>query len=101
MMETDTPIYINNIQIEHVENYIYLGQRYNTRDQKQDKEIQIRFMAGGHGQDSPSTVTTSWTHHAHWRDVSPGHVASNRYRKVTLEHDEKTSLRTTHVYFQQ
>ena len=26
MMETDTPIYANNTQIENVESYIYLGQ---------------------------------------------------------------------------
>ena len=36
MMETDTPIYVNNTQIENVESYIYLGQRYNTRDKNQD-----------------------------------------------------------------
>ena len=37
MMETDTPIYVNNTQIENVESYIYLGQRYSTRDKNQDK----------------------------------------------------------------
>ena len=26
MMENDTPIYVNNTQIENVESYIYLGQ---------------------------------------------------------------------------
>ena len=31
MMENDTPIYVNNNQIENVESYIYLGQRYSTR----------------------------------------------------------------------
>ena len=31
MMETDTPIYVNNIQIENVESYIYLGQRQKLR----------------------------------------------------------------------
>ena len=30
MMETDTPIYVNNTQIENFESYIYLGQRYST-----------------------------------------------------------------------
>ena len=46
MMETDTPIYVNNTQIENVESYIYLGQRYSTRDKNQDKEIQRRITAG-------------------------------------------------------
>ena len=34
MMENDTPIYLNNTQIENVESYIYLGQRYSTRDKQ-------------------------------------------------------------------
>ena len=46
MTETDTPIYVNNTQIENVERYIYMGQRYVTRDKNQDKEIQIRITAG-------------------------------------------------------
>ena len=37
MMENDTPIYVNNIEIENVESYICLGQRYSTRDKSQDK----------------------------------------------------------------
>ena len=46
MIETDTPIHINNTKIENVESYIYLGQRYSTRDKNQDKEIQRRITAG-------------------------------------------------------
>ena len=46
MMETDTTIYVNNTQIENVESYIYLGQRYNTRDKNPDKEIERRITAG-------------------------------------------------------
>ena len=30
MMENDTPIYVNNTQIENVESYNYLRQRYST-----------------------------------------------------------------------
>ena len=59
VIETDTPIYVNNTQIENVENYIYLGQIYSTRDKKQEKEIQRRITAGGHGQLSPSTAVSS------------------------------------------
>ena len=36
MMENDTPMYVNNTQIENVEIYTYLGQRYSTRDKNQD-----------------------------------------------------------------
>ena len=46
MMEIDTPIYVNNTEIEIVESYIYLGQRYSTRDTNQDKGIQRRITAG-------------------------------------------------------
>ena len=35
MMETDTPIYVNNTQIENIDSYIYLGQRYSTKHQRQ------------------------------------------------------------------
>ena len=35
-MENDTPIYVNNTQIENVESYILLGQTYSTRDKNQD-----------------------------------------------------------------
>ena len=35
-----TPIYVNKTQIENVESYIQLGQRYSTRDKHQDNEIQ-------------------------------------------------------------
>ena len=43
MMENDAPIYVNNTQIENVESYTYVGQRYSTRDKNQDKEIQRRI----------------------------------------------------------
>ena len=46
MMEGDTPIFVNNAQIENVESYIYLEQKYCTRNKNQDKEIQTRITAG-------------------------------------------------------
>ncbi|KAK2186048.1 hypothetical protein NP493_204g02031 [Ridgeia piscesae] len=61
MMENDTPIYVNNTQIENVESYIYLGQRYSTRDKYQDKEIQRRITAG-------------WTAFAKHRDIFKGNT---------------------------
>ena len=45
MMETDTPTYVNNILIENVESYMYLGQRYSTRDKNQVKKIKRRIKA--------------------------------------------------------
>ena len=39
MMENDTPIYVNNTQLENVESYIYLRQVYSTRDKNKDKEM--------------------------------------------------------------
>ena len=32
MMEKDTPVHVNNPQIENVESYTYMRQRYSTRD---------------------------------------------------------------------
>ena len=46
MMENDTPIYVNNTQIDNVESNIYRRQRYSTRDKNQVKEIQRRITAG-------------------------------------------------------
>ena len=43
--KNDTPIYVNNAQIENAECYIYLGQRYTTRNKNQDKDIQRRITA--------------------------------------------------------
>ena len=55
MMETDTPTYVNNILIENVESYIYLGQRYSTRDKNQVKKIKRRIKA-------------------EWNDIKRGHM---------------------------
>ncbi|KAK2157472.1 hypothetical protein NP493_1873g00005 [Ridgeia piscesae] len=46
MMKNDTTIYVNNTQIKNVESYIYLGQRYCTRDKNQHKKIQRRITVG-------------------------------------------------------
>ena len=32
MMEINTPIYVNTTRTENVERYVYMGQRYSTRD---------------------------------------------------------------------
>ncbi|KAK2177781.1 hypothetical protein NP493_578g00014 [Ridgeia piscesae] len=57
MIENDTPIYVNNTQIEIVESYTYLGQRYRTTDKKQ--ATRFKEESRPDGQHSPSTATSS------------------------------------------
>ena len=40
MVVDNTPINFNNVLIENVEGYVYLGQRYTLMEKNQDKEIQ-------------------------------------------------------------
>ncbi|KAK2181463.1 hypothetical protein NP493_388g00019 [Ridgeia piscesae] len=68
-METDTSIYVNNIQIKNVESYIYPGQRYSTRDKNQDKEIQRKITAG-------------WTAFDKHRDIFKGNIGSCLKRQI-------------------
>ena len=42
----NTPINMNNVLIENVQGYVYLGQHYSLKEKNQDKEIQQRIMAG-------------------------------------------------------
>ena len=63
IMENDTPIYVKNTQIENIESYIYLGQRYSTRDKNQDKEIQ-------------RIITAGWTTFAKHRDIFKGNIGT-------------------------
>ena len=42
----NTPINVNNVLIENVDAYAYLGQRYSLKEKNQGKEIQRRIMAG-------------------------------------------------------
>ena len=63
MIENDSPMYVNNIQIENIESYIYLGERYSTRDNNQDKEIQRRIKPG-------------WTCFAKHRDIFKGNIGT-------------------------
>ena len=69
MVENNTPIYVNNTQIENVESYVYLGQRFSLRDKNQDKEILQRITAG-------------WTAYAKHRDIFKSNFAICLKRKV-------------------
>ena len=46
MVVDNTPINVNNVLIENVPGYVYLGQHYSLKEKNQDKEIQQRIMAG-------------------------------------------------------
>ena len=63
MTESDTTIYVNNTQIENVESYIYTGQRYSTRDRKQDMQFQ-------------RIITAGWTAFDKQRDIFKGNIGT-------------------------
>ena len=56
MVVDNTPINVNNVQIEIVQGYVYLGQHYSLKEKNQGKEILRRIMAG-------------WASHAKHRDI--------------------------------
>ena len=60
---------MNNTQIENVESYIYLGQRYSTRDKNQDKEI-------------PRRITSRWTAFAKHRNIFKGNIGTCLKRQI-------------------
>ena len=41
----NTPINVNNVLIDNVQGYMYLGLHYSLKENIQDKEIQRRIMA--------------------------------------------------------
>ena len=62
MVVDNTPINVNNVPIENVEGYVYLGQRYSLKEKNQDKEIQRIIMAG-------------WAAYAKHRDIFKSNLA--------------------------
>ena len=46
MVVDNTPINVNNVLIENVKGYVYLGQHYSLKENNQNKEIQRRIVAG-------------------------------------------------------
>ena len=46
MVVDNTPINVNNMLLENVQDYAYLGQHYSLKENNQNKEIQRRIMAG-------------------------------------------------------
>ena len=69
MVVDNTPININNVLIENVQGYVYLGQHYSLKEKNQDKEIQRRIMAG-------------WAAYAKHRDIFKSNLAICLKRQV-------------------
>ena len=69
MVVYNTPINMNNMLIENVQGYVYLGQHYSIKEKNQDKEIQRRIMAG-------------WAAYAKHRDIFKSNIAICLKRQV-------------------
>ena len=62
MVVDNTPIHVNNVLIENIPGYVYLGHHYSLKEKNQDKEIQRRIMAG-------------WAAYAKHRDIFKSNLA--------------------------
>ena len=62
MVVDDTPINVNNVLIDNVQGYVYLGQHYSLKEKNQDKEIQRRIIGG-------------WAAYAKPRDIFKSNLA--------------------------
>ena len=62
MVVDNTPINVNNVMIENVQGYVYLGQHYSLKEKNKGKEIQRRIMAG-------------WAANAKHRDIFKSNLA--------------------------
>ena len=69
MVVYNTLINVNNVLIENVPGYVYLGQHYSLKENNQDKEIQRRIMAG-------------WAAYAKHRDIFKSNLAICLKRQV-------------------
>ena len=69
MVVDNTPKNVNNVLIENVPGYVYLGQHYSFKEKNQDKEIQRRIMVG-------------WTAYAKHRDIFKSNLAICLKRQV-------------------
>ena len=57
MVVDNTPINVNNVLIENVQGYMYLGQHYSLKEKNQDKRYyEESWQAGRH---TPNTGTSS------------------------------------------
>ena len=68
MVVDNTPINVNNVLIENVPGYVYLGQHYSLKEKNQDKEIQRRIMAGWAASTPNTGISPKATLPSAWRD---------------------------------
>ena len=71
MVVDNTPINVNNVLIENVPGYVYLGQHYSLKEKNQDKEIQRRIIAG-------------WAAYSKHRDIFKSNLATCLKRQVYI-----------------
>ena len=69
MAVDNTHINVNNVLIEDVQGYVYLGQHYSLKEKNQDKDIQRRIMIG-------------WAAYAEHRDIFKCNIAICPKRQV-------------------
>ena len=69
MVVDNTPINVNNVLIDNVQGYVYLGQHYILKKKNQDKEKQRRITAG-------------WAAYAKHRDIFKSNIAICLKRQV-------------------
>ena len=89
MVVDNTPINVNNVLIENVPGYVYLGQHYSLKEKNQDKEIQRRIMAG-------------WAAYAKHRDTVFGlgvFCMARRHALVSLRHAAPSQRHAVFFFF--
>ena len=69
MVVDNIPINVNNVLIENVQGYVYLGQHFSLKEKNEDKEIQRSIMAG-------------WAAYAKHRDIFKSNHAICPKRQV-------------------
>ena len=69
MVVDNTAINVNNVLIENIQGYVYLGQHYSLKEKNQDKETQRRTIAG-------------WAAYAKHRDIFKNNLAICLKRQV-------------------
>ena len=69
MVVDNTPINVNNVLMENVQGYVFLGQHYILKENNQDKEIQRIIMAG-------------WAAYAKHQDIFKSNIAICLKRQV-------------------
>jgi len=62
--KTTNGVYVKGIQLDQVEEYVYLGQHFTLIEKNQDNEIRRRIKAGWQAFGRHSTITKGHCQHA-------------------------------------